>query len=41
VSLVTPAPALPDPDRDQDRGNRQEEERLHDRAHEASVGDYP
>jgi hypothetical protein len=41
VGLVAAGLPLPEPDRDQDRGDRQEEERLHDRAHETSVGDYP
>jgi hypothetical protein len=36
--IATSAP-LPEPDRDENRGDGQEEERLHDRPHGASVGD--
>ena len=38
--VATPTP-LPEPDGNQDRRHRQEEECLHDRADKPSMGDYP
>ncbi len=40
MSLVATSPPLPEPDGDQDCRDRHEEERLHERSYEPSVGDY-